>query len=566
MKRLKIIGAIVVIGFGYYIFGAKLKAPVKSAKAIQAIQAKRGPKIKLPKKGPKRSLEFRHAQVIQELKQRFEKRRFITGKKDKYSSIEAFLAVYPVGGKFFQTWNKSVSAYKLDGKKARDLLQRMVNRAGTLKAGKLGDENIRRFLKKVYFDNAYLKKLVKKNNPKFKNFTKKDIDDYVQIIQQMSKKEKEMRGYNVFYHGHNTGVGLFNDIISAIRSWVELKAGQKPHLRLIQLLYSDKIKLGNLKEYIGYWTDVFAMKDWNGAKNKVYNDWQRVLKSIEPKRFGTLKNYDKENWSQVRGGGETMLFPYLGNWVDNIEPYKSQILCVNFSPFAFIYNFGENSLAYFIADRSIKAPDWIDAILMRLGFEKKFIDKLKALHDKYMQPKKGGQMLQIFIPKDNVDRFVYISKPMGIPLIRKIYGVGYDAKMGYHTKTSEFLSLYLNDPSSLKLESDALYVNMCKGKDKDVMQDYYAFKVINGHQGRIVLFPGFFDSKNGVEIVKYNFVPEKNKEIYRKKFNQIFEDMIFRWMDSGAYKKLGDDIANKRLVRLLDFIKRGEKYKEEQAK
>jgi len=515
---------------------------------------------------------FEHIKMIRELKEKFRKAKkpVLSGMANKHTSISAFLSVYPIGGRFFSFWNARLEKFKLSDKEAERLKKDAYAFAKPFEEGNISDRELYSFLNDVFFKSSRLNRLMKKSDPTFAGFTKEDVVDYMEIIKKMHEKEKEFVGHNVFYHGHTNNITFLFDMITEIRSWIELKSGQTINLRLKKLLSSNnpQVVIENIKQYIEYWYSVFKIKDWDSQKVKVYNDWSDVLRAIDPNRYGTLEGYAENNWEPIRGMGRTMMFPVFGTWLDNIEPLKSQVFCVNFCPFAFLHRFGENSLAYFITDKSIKAPDWIDGIFLELGMGKAYIERLKKVFNTYMKPKKGGQIIQIFIPKDKVDKFVYISGRMGIPIMPKINWVSYDERLGYHTKTSDFLDLYLNDPSFLILEKDLPYLEKVDNvSDYSLLSKIYSFEVMNEHQGRIVSLPGFFDQENGVQTVRYNFVSEANKKAYRKEFREIVEKMMRDWIVYKRYREaLGDDVENKRLVRLLDFIKRGQKEREEQVK
>ena len=84
-------------------------------------------------------------------------------------------------------------------------------------------------------------------------------------------------------------------------------------------------------------------------------------------------------------------------------------------------------------------------------------------------------------------------------------------------------------------------------------------------------------TKTGIKIEEYNFISKEAKKEYERKFNKIFVEMMGEWIKSGKYKDFGkeykdlkEETAEKKLIKLLDLIEKGQaekdKYIEEENK
>lgn len=141
----------------------------------------------------------------------------------------------------------------------------------------------------------------------------------------------------------------------------------------------------------------------------------------------------------------------LGNVNDNDPAINKQIMSINFPWCGSPYNSGECSLAYFSANRSIThvgCEEVLSAILKHYGFDTAYAKKFSDLGPLITTPE--GSLFQIFIPKKEVDTYVYFSKPWGIPIskIDEISDV-YNLLKQRYTSSSEIMDLFLQGSSKL---------------------------------------------------------------------------------------------------------------------
>ena len=425
-------------------------------------------------------------------------------------------------------------------------------------------ENYKPFIEKLLKSEPYL------GNKNLQNYIKKDhIQSYVDLIEAMRKKENELNNYYSFYHAHNDNSGLLQDIQTAIRKWLFLKLGEKHYLRFESIIPDD---INTMNKFLNYWNTIFNLK-----KKKRTNAFQKVYK-----KFKDFLHFNKKDFKKH----------WLGNinditegFNDHVEPFKSQILPVNFTPFANVGKVDEGSLYFFIKKSNLSDPKWLikKIIFEELKFNEKYMVTLENNFKKYMTPKFGGHMLQIFIPKNKVNQFVYLctyqyGEPLATELVYPnktalsnlennitpnkknfVSLYGFNEEEQRHDLISPYLEKYTTFPFCL-IEKTLLNTCLEFLKNKNVLR-FYAKNTINDLQGRIIFFSDFFNPENKIKIFRYNFVEEKNRQIYKKELVKTINEMMKEWIISEKYENLAKDEKNIPLIKLLRVIKTGEEYK-----
>ncbi|MFC1842515.1 hypothetical protein ACFLYU_02560, partial [Candidatus Dependentiae bacterium] len=353
-------------------------------------------------------------------------------------------------------------------------------------------DKIFNFLLKEFL-SSYYKKRIKE----------RDLDDYIKIIKEMKEKEEEYSNYYSFYHAHDNAAGLLFDLQAAIRELLDLKLGEKIILR-----FGSPTKEKTIEKFIKYWGLYFK-------KNR------------------------------------------MKNWDDHEESLRSQVLSVNFAPFGNTGIKGEGTLNFFISGASVYFPELLikKVIFDKFGFDKKYINKLRKSYNKYMASGKGGNMLQILIPKEKVDQFVYLSRAFGTPF-GNVYATVNKKLVGLDG-TSAYLNAYTNLNIPFTQESQVIFGSKSK---------YGILSLINTVQGRIVFLPGFLDPKNGIKIFQYNFATKENREKYKKEFRKIIDEMISEWIETGGFENVKKSKENMPLIKLLRQMKKGEKFLKKKRK
>ena len=340
------------------------------------------------------------------------------------------------------------------------------------------------------------------------------IEGYQQKLIEVLNQERKMKdGYYAFYHAQNSKIGLLSDVITAIRKWLKLRLGSPG----VELRIKSPFEQGSIEQ-----GSISAFLDWGRKKMK-----------------------------------EEMGGPM---WVDHL--LRDEVLAINFSPFGNTYSDGESTLHFFISSKSIMKGDVgslvRDIVFKGLHLPERYIQALASLHERYMQPSTGGNLLQIFIPKEKVDDFVYLCTKFGKPCGKHNCGPKfYDKKTNIPMTISRYLYEYTNNPRSLGRPFHKSY--MCGQFLTQLKDKSELYKNINCLQGRILFFPAFFSPDSGVKIFQYNFVSEENKKEYKQGLQKIINQMMNEWVKSGAYKRLSqEDKRNLPLVRLLEYWEKGQ--------
>jgi len=453
-----------------------------------------------------------------------------------------------------------------------------------------------------YFD---LKKLPPNYKPLIKKLLvnqpyslKNHIENYVQLIYKMIKEERKYPNHYVFYRGDKRKIGMLHDILNEIKQILELESSKKIHLRFGSPIPND---LNTLDKFLKYWTSLFNLdvKKRVASWEKIYEKFKNVLPFPSPDAFKDYWSLTIQSKSDLQGLN------------DHIEPLKSQILPVNLSVFGNTGKAGESTLSFFISAMSLQSEKKIleNVIFDPFGFDKKYIKELENIYDKYIQPKFGGHVLQIFIPKDKVNKFVFLCGALGILFDKRLFHPtkeilsklkketsipinefkkleDFDQKKNTY-KISKYLEKYTTFPFQTFFKSGQ---NPVTGQFTPVSGMVYnpitnlylpthtathqqpkitslkslkawSKKTMNELQARIVLFPDFFSSEHKILINRYNSVKEENKQIYKKKLKETIQKMIKQWIDSNTWKKLKKNGKKKPLVNLLEMIEKGEAEK-----
>lgn len=289
---------------------------------------------------------------------------------------------------------------------------------------------------------------------------------YYPLIIEAVKQERSLRNYFVLYHGQSKLFMLFYDIIAAI-----LRETEK------------------------------------GIPSEVPFEYLRIPGSPQ---------FEQRLTDFLREGFDT----------DHETAVKDVLLSVNFSLFGNSDSKGESSFSFFMRDSSVNPPtpkkssskwQYDPKDLLSYLFEKLNIritdiqlDRLENLYRKYLtgeartKPSKEdtseGTLLQIFIPEEKINDYVFLSLRFGSSLkdsyresIRKLSNL----------TTYEYLSSYRNNPESLDSEA------------------------IDTIQGRLLLTNDFLlNPKSGVRIYRYSTIPSARLTKYKKELNAIVKEIV----------------------------------------
>lgn len=288
-------------------------------------------------------------------------------------------------------------------------------------------------------------------------------------------KERDLASYDVFYHAEATIYALFQDIVTEVLQHIAQSKTESPfyYLRIPQ-----------------------------GAGS------HEVLAHMLRKGFS----------------------------IDHDPRIRNVLLSVNLSLFGNTGDLGESTISYFSEGTSINSPygrnprPFVAGILADLGLivDPEFIDELAALYEKYLVSDTGS-LLQIFIPKDKVNTYVYLSLPYGVPLNCKALGGNSLWKdcLFYTQELKE--SITLKDAQGKVIQSYSpqeidtrTYLDIYRNHPTAIPVD-----VMDRVQGRILLTDDFLlNPSSGVKIYRYMTINAKKLEDYKRKLRSIVTRMM----------------------------------------
>lgn len=280
------------------------------------------------------------------------------------------------------------------------------------------------------------------------NLWSKELEQYKTMIDSIMAREKEFQdSHYVFYHGQTGSFRIFQDFL---KEWYRLM---------------------HIKEEL---TEFDMLRIW--------------YKGIP------------------KADANALLDKYNGN-IDNYAPGLQDILLsVNLSLFGNFNCWGSCTFKYFLNNTSAQAPTirgLIQQMFTECGIDHKHIEALFKLA---LEENKAN-LLQIFIPKELVDRCSYLAVSGGYADKTTIVGCSYDAIKGWHTKISPVLDLYQSNPSAFP--SDRL----------------------NYLQARIILSQDIMlNPDSGVKIFRYTPIEDTKIKDYQHKVNSFAKNLFIEYL------------------------------------
>lgn len=273
------------------------------------------------------------------------------------------------------------------------------------------------------------------NDLKCNNFIKEIRKYYHDIERQIIREEEKYNEtHYVFYHGQNASNILLQDVLD--------------------ILFSAPIK--NNFHYI---------RNPNAEKYKKYENIQHFINVNK-----NIILHEKNNH-------------YIPDLIPEISDH---IIAANVCLYSNYDAEGESSFHYFTLNRSIRNQVKNELAYICKEFNLDFCTKYVDEHLKWLFNEKEGLLLQIFIPKELVDKITYVSQPGGIPISSNI-------------KTSEYIESYIRDINDInRLSSDLIQIRILITKD-------------------FILNPN-----SNIKIIRYtNMIDEKYINYKNKLFNQL---------------------------------------------
>lgn len=290
--------------------------------------------------------------------------------------------------------------------------------------------------------------------------------EYGAIIDQALEREQELcSNYYVFYHGLPNSFHIFQDFLKELNKFQNI-TDKKKNFEFLRMWHSAKEEI-EANDFIN---------------NEIGKGYQEAIKTF---------------------------------------------VCVNLSLFGNLYDSASHSFGYF-KDNDKVNTNLTEQLLKELfgyyGINTAHITELMNLNKKYIT--KEGRLFQIFIPKEKVDQYVYLSSAGTAPWPTSIVPSIWDSKLYRHTKIAPILDKYIEDASSIA-NFDSLQARLLCSKD-------------------FMLHP-----TGGVKIFKYETIKNKDAQNYQKELKELCDKIFAEWISSKSYQQ----INKTGLGRLLEFMK-----------
>jgi hypothetical protein len=227
-----------------------------------------------------------------------------------------------------------------------------------------------------------------------------------------------------------------------------------------------------------------------------------------------------------------------GQWItfDAEEEIKAFLLPLNLSLYGSIHNKWEHTFHYFLNSLSFKPPDiwaalndlvknWIKDSVKR----EKYVNELEALTEPdptratLFNNKDRGDLIQIFIPINLVDKLIYLSKPWGTFWFDYINKTDthqiYDTTRKRYTAISPILKIYVNDPEPGKKHRFAIDY-------QDTAHSINPTQLMDAFQARLLLRGEYFadtslSKPKNIRIYRYSTMKKDEEQKYLAKLKDI---------------------------------------------
>lgn len=358
------------------------------------------------------------------------------------------------------------------------------------------------------------------------------ITGHIQILQELKKRFLEQLSKKQT----NLDVDIATPTMSHMKAMQELAEKYPEYKTANDSITKDRIAYTNL---------VYEVVQ----KEREYNDSHYVFYHAQQSCFNIVRDFIKEIYamSELMHLGND--FQFLRNWLTAPEYFNTffflgftpanvydhdpelvkKLLSVNLSLFGNRRSKGEDTFHYFKENNNVHPPQIIDLlteIFNLFDFNSMYLDELVQLNT--LLETHEGALLQIFIPKEQVDNYVYISHAFGVPYRDPLVEEIYDNRLERHTRIAPILEKYKNDPLSLGIAGD-----------------------FDELQARILLSKDLLlDPHKGVKIFTYLTTSKEQQE----KYHQELKKLVVRIFAERLAAKPEGNILHTRLGKLLQHL------------
>jgi hypothetical protein len=388
---------------------------------------------------------------------------------------------------------------------------------------------------------------------------------YRPTINQVLENEKKYSSDYVFYHGYKQELGIVFDIYKEIFNFFNISAGSEQTILMRDIMKPRSYKYTNATEFLDFWPTTQFYKDQIIARENANKKYQ--------------KKYPGEEGSDDQ--------PWLQGWNDSKDPLRTLLLSANISLFGNAGDEHSNTLAYFVHSKSFtETSKYLESFFKVWKFDKKYLKEIDELQ-KLLGSGASGHLLQIFIPKEQVNNMVYISGIYGVPFPEKINS-SFDEQKKRNTDALSVLELYRNNPSAIVTqwgqeeydylqhrnggldayaehdeyaEHDA-YAEHDLYSESSESEESYTPAILNTPaklsidpiQARILLTPQLFDPASNIKMFRYSLTPDTNVEEYNKRLKNIVRNMLADWLNDPSNKEYFKKL-NLPLTKLTEYMK-----------
>lgn len=306
----------------------------------------------------------------------------------------------------------------------------------------------------------------------------------------------------------------------------QIKQHKKEYKKMIDQIIDREYQYGN---------QYYAFYHGQSRSFRVLQDFLKEIYALE-KIAAPLKDFE---FLRVRHKAEKALNQLsfidkeegasLGfhTWNDHRSDLIKNMICVNLALFGSMSNPGEYTFSYFKNSTSLDGLHVLESVIKDLftdfGFDHAYIAELKAMHSLITTTE--GNLFQIFIPKDKVDQYVYLSHSFGTPYRPVIVGSVFDPKRNRHTKISSVIDAYLKNPAVIT-DFDKLQARVLMSQD------------------------GILNPESGVKIFRY--IAASDEAI--QKYQQVVKEFASKVFSDSLRNRTLKNIKDTRLEKLLSFI------------
>lgn len=264
--------------------------------------------------------------------------------------------------------------------------------------------------------------------------------------------------------------------------------GQQGNLRIIQDIVKELFMLFNLPKHS---CDNFVfLRDWK--QGSIETDVTTFMDAADAMHMGYWNNYTAD--------------------------FMNYLLSVNVSLYGNLSEryVNECSFDFFLANRSCYISDaalfsnivHAFGLPLTLGFE--LYNKIP--HNRFNQ----GQLLQIFIPKQSIDKYVYRSYAGGVPFGR--------------------IERYILETHEIKYEREPSACILSTALEKYIKGDLNTYEM-DKMQARILITPAILDPANDIHIHRYqlSLTPEE-ETVYEEEIKQLVHELVTEAYEAGTLK------------------------------